>query len=308
MEPFKRILVDVDARAPAHPALARAIRLASASGATLTVVDVVHVPPYARRYLPIDIEEEVLTAQRQQLARIARGVTDVATESRLLTGRPATALIQQVLRDGHDLLVRAHDRDGTTSSSKPFGAVDLELLRKCPCPVLLVRPTAASPPLRVAGAVNSSTEEASERALNVKIAETTLLMARLEDAVPLLVQAWTPFAERTVRSHASDDAFTAYVENVRGRTATDLRELAESLGAGMAGVQLVHRRGEPEDVIPDYALVGGVDLVVMGTVARSGIAGLLLGNTAERVLRKLACSVMAVKPDGFVSPVRLDSA
>ena len=45
----------------------------------------------------------------------------------------------------------------------------------------------------------------------------------------------------------------------------------------------------------------------MGTMARSGIAGLLIGNTAERVLRKLPCSVLAVKPDGFVSPERLES-
>ncbi len=50
----------------------------------------------------------------------------------------------------------------------------------------------------------------------------------------------------------------------------------------------------------------GIDLVVMGTVARGGLAGLLIGNAAERMLRKLPCSVLAVKPDGFVSPVRLE--
>jgi nucleotide-binding universal stress UspA family protein len=45
----------------------------------------------------------------------------------------------------------------------------------------------------------------------------------------------------------------------------------------------------------------------MGTVARGGIAGLLIGNTAERMLRKLPCSVLAVKPEGFVCPVSLDA-
>lgn len=114
-------------------------------------------------------------------------------------------------------------------------------------------------------------------------------------------------AESKVRSHASDHAFAAYVEDVRSRTAHDLRPLARSLGERMAEVQTVHRRGDPEDVIPEYVVAGGVDLVVMGTAARSGMAGLLMGNTAERVLRKLPCSVLAVNPDGFVSPVRLDS-
>jgi nucleotide-binding universal stress UspA family protein len=52
----------------------------------------------------------------------------------------------------------------------------------------------------------------------------------------------------------------------------------------------------------------GVDVLVMGTVARGGIPGMLIGNTAERVLRKLPCSVLTVKPDGFESPVRLARA
>jgi nucleotide-binding universal stress UspA family protein len=43
----------------------------------------------------------------------------------------------------------------------------------------------------------------------------------------------------------------------------------------------------------------------MGTVARGGIAGLLVGNTAERVLKRLSCAVLALKPEGSVSPVRI---
>ena len=65
-------------------------------------------------------------------------------------------------------------------------------------------------------------------------------------------------------------------------------------------------RGHPDDVIREFVVTHGIDLVVMGTVARGGISGLLFGNTAERILRTLPCSVLAVKPDGFESPVRLD--
>jgi nucleotide-binding universal stress UspA family protein len=45
------------------------------------------------------------------------------------------------------------------------------------------------------------------------------------------------------------------------------------------------------------------DLIAMGTVGRSGIQGLLLGNTAEKVLGTCDCSILTVKPDGFVSPI-----
>jgi nucleotide-binding universal stress UspA family protein len=306
MEPFKSILVDIDATVPAHPALERSIRLARNAGARLTICDVTTVPPYAQRYLPPGIEEEMVSRRRQQLARIASAVTGVPAEPKLLVGRPGTALVQEVLRSNHDLLVRSHARDLAASGRKAFGAIDLELLRKCPCPVLLVQPGTREPS-QVAGAVNASTEEASERALNVKIVELTLLMAALEGSVPVVLQAWAPFAEGMIRSHSSEEAFAAYVEDVRRRTEADLARLTQAFGDRMADVRTLHRRGEPEDVIPEFAIAEGIDVVVMGTVARSGIAGLLLGNTAERVLAKLPCSILAVKPDGFESPVRLDA-
>ena len=47
-----------------------------------------------------------------------------------------------------------------------------------------------------------------------------------------------------------------------------------------------------------------VDLVVMGTVSRAGISGLLMGNTAERVLSHIQASVLTVKPDEFQTPVK----
>ena len=66
-------------------------------------------------------------------------------------------------------------------------------------------------------------------------------------------------------------------------------------------MQLV--QGEPECAIATFIDRNGIDLVVMGTVARSGIRGLVMGNTAERVLQRLRGSVLAVKPPGFVSSV-----
>jgi universal stress protein E len=48
-----------------------------------------------------------------------------------------------------------------------------------------------------------------------------------------------------------------------------------------------------------------IDLIVMGTVGRTGLSGMLIGNTAEKILRHIACSVLAVKANGFRSPVKL---
>ena len=58
--------------------------------------------------------------------------------------------------------------------------------------------------------------------------------------------------------------------------------------------------------IQDAIEESSADLLVMGTIARSGIPGLLVGNTAERLMPSVTCSVIAVKPEGFVCPVQLD--
>jgi nucleotide-binding universal stress UspA family protein len=62
--------------------------------------------------------------------------------------------------------------------------------------------------------------------------------------------------------------------------------------------------GEAGTVIPKLAVKERIDLIVMGTVARAGLEGYFIGNTAETVLQRVDCSVLTVKPDAFVSPVK----
>jgi universal stress protein E len=305
MEFFKRILVDIDADAIVHPALDRAIVLARATGAELTVTDVIAVSPYERRSLPGQLEEDLIARRRGQLNRLVSAIRDVRAQAKLLVGRTATVLIQEVMRSNHDLLMRSHARDSDGPVAKEFGAVDMELLRKCPSAVMLVRHGSIAPHPRVAAAVNASVVDDSEQALNRKIAAAALQLAEVVGGAPMILNAWAPFGERMIQAHANEDAFATYVNDARTRAAEDLRALAQSLDGVFAQVPMIQRRGKPEDVIPEFVAAEGVDILVMGTVARGGIPGLLIGNTAERVLRKITCSVLAIKPDDFVSPVRV---
>jgi universal stress protein E len=304
MEPFRSILVDIDATDRAQPALERATRLARSSGARLTVVDVRGVPPHARRYLPPSLEEEMAGRRRGDLARLAEGIAGVPVDSKLLEGRGATALIDEVLASGHDLVVREGARDLVAPRREPSGAVNLELLRRCPCSVLLAGPGAAAGHPRIAAAVNTSTEDDdADHALNARIAEAASLMAGLEGGSVTLLHAWEVFAEGMVRGLASPDGYADYLAAARQRAEADFSRFTQSLGEGLSGVPAELRRGEPEDVIPEFVVAEGIDLVVMGSVARRGIPGFLIGNTAERVLPRLPCSVLVVKP-GEAAPGR----
>ena len=44
-----------------------------------------------------------------------------------------------------------------------------------------------------------------------------------------------------------------------------------------------------------------VDLLVMGSVGRAGLAGVVVGNTAEKILRQVACSILVIKPSGWTA-------
>lgn len=62
-------------------------------------------------------------------------------------------------------------------------------------------------------------------------------------------------------------------------------------------------KGLPESVITEMAEEHNVEVVVMATTARTGVQGLLIGDTAENVLGRIDRSVLTVKPDAFVSPI-----
>jgi universal stress protein E len=300
MSRFQRILVDVDTTAAVHPELERAVRLAERCGASLTVVDSTTETASTSGDPRAALDDDLVSARRQALAGVAARAQGVRTSSRVLVGRSATSLIQEVQRSGHDLLVRSQARDRSAGDSDR-GNVNLELVKKCPCPVLLIGPGWAPPHPRIAGAVDGGSDDV----LSGKVIELTLRMSRLEHGAALLLQTWRPFAEAMIRVHAPEHGFAHYVDSARDRLSANLARMARA-GDRDHGIFAITRRGEPQNVIPEFVVREGIDLVVMGiTPWAEGFKDLFFTSRTERLLRRLTCSLLAVKPDGFVSPVRV---
>ena len=298
------VLVDIDATAAEQPALAHARDLAVRCGARLKVVDVLpFVPPGARHFVTAHIEQELVEHRTQRLQSLAAGVPGVEARSDLLRGRPATALVQEVLAAGHGLLVRSHDRD-LAESTRQYGAVDMELLRLCPCPVWLIgRRPGPHTPWRVVAAINPGPDDATEQQLNETVLDWALMLKDVTGADLTLLHAWTAFGASVLRSRVPEHEFVEYIEAARGTAKDALDAFTKTHADRLSGVNVQLVQGEPERAIPHFVDGNAVDLVVMGTVARSGLRGLVMGNTAERVLQRLRGSVLAVKPPGFISPI-----
>ena len=155
---------------------------------------------------------------------------------------------------------------------------------------------------RTLAAVDPDPSQPERLALNVKILDLATSLARLEKSLLHVAHVWRSPGEAMHRSrHIS----------IRERQPEEARDQSQKsldgLVAGYALKDLKHRvhllEGEPRVLIPDLARRERIDLIVMGTVCRTGIPGFLIGNTAENVLQNVDTSVLTVKPAGFVTPV-----
>lgn len=291
---FSRILVDVDATASVQPALECAANLARRSGASLRIVDAMSTELPHR--VPSAVDEERRAGRREKLARLAERVRDVVAETDVLAGTPADALIDEVERHGHDLLVRAHARDVAARDSGVMGQVDRQLFRRCPCPVWAVGAGMLPQHPRIVCAVQLDDVDAARQALRRRVLQVAQLLTHLQRGTLVLLHAWQPFGDLRVSSNVTGDEYEQFVNDSRHRLSQDLGALAVSSGS-LVGVRRELRRGHVEDVLPEFVVSEGIDLVVMGTLGNRSLARRWRGSTVERVSDRLWCSLVAVKPE-----------
>lgn len=148
---FHRILVPVDYSKNSAAALRFAADLAKVHGATLDVVHVWDKPTYATAEILVrqgsgtrPLSELIQENAQKDMQDFLSGVTlpsDVPRDERLLSGDPATALVKELEKGHHDLVVvGTHGRSGL--SHLMLGSVAEKLLRHAPVPVLTVPPRA----------------------------------------------------------------------------------------------------------------------------------------------------------------------
>jgi universal stress protein E len=93
-------------------------------------------------------------------------------------------------------------------------------------------------------------------------------------------------------------------EQIDAYEAKHRRALERSAGrADVPPSNVVYLRGDVVDLLPRATKRLRADLVVMGAVSRSGLKRLFIGNSAERLLDKLECDVLVVKPRRFATSV-----
>ncbi len=319
MKRLSKILLIADAGAESSTALKRALALARNNQASLTLVDVVESTPVGMgeaipAVTPEELTEIAVAEKRERLRRIVENCRSNGVEARpkVLVGKAFIEIVRQVLRDGHDLVIKRAD-SSVSLKNLFFGSTDMRLMRKCPCAVWITGEDESCRYRRILAAVDFDPEDVAKDGLNRQILEMAASLAVAEASELHVVHAWRFGGEDVYRSArvniaaAEVDAMVAVEANERRDW---LQGLVDSYGAKSDREAVDYLRpklhvvkGDPREIVPETARDLDVDLIVMGTVARSGIPGFFMGNTAESILSQIRCSILTMKPPGFESPI-----
>jgi universal stress protein E len=210
--------------------------------------------------------------------------------------RPVKAFVERVRRGDIDLVV-VGKRSRSDLDGRRLGSFSSQMLRYCPGPVLVVPPRPGPQEGPVLAATDLSEVGASAVRSAAGLADRWGVDLHVVHAFHLPLELMH-FAAREPR------------EDPRARLERLESEAEAAIAQGLAGAPGAERaRLHVSCASPSRAILAAVELLhprvlVMGTVSRGGLAGILHGNTAERVLPRVDCALLAVKPPDFVSPLR----
>jgi len=256
--------------------------------------------------IPIrELLEIVVNDQRRRVQEIEARIAGegIKTTSQVVAGTPFLKTIRKVLKEGYDLVILGPD--GEPALGERFlGGSSMHLMRKCPCPVWVMKPGRRRRFMRILAAVAPDAFNQGRDALNATIMDLASSLAEREQAELHVVHVLhVPPGYRLRRpSGITRHRRDGWDQMVREHNRKALYNLLDAYKDGVPGhAHLL--RGRPAVLIPKLVKKERIDLVVMGTVCRTGVPGFFMGNTAESILQQVECSVLTVKPDGFVTPV-----
>ncbi|RLA13648.1 MAG: universal stress protein, UspA [Gammaproteobacteria bacterium] len=318
MQRFSNILFVAESEVDNLSAFAHAITIAKNNQAKITLVDVVDVLDIEKaQEFGLDGLVDKLVEQRyeklQSLMQSA-SLTGIAIEVKVLTGRAFVEIIREVLQHQRDLLIKSVG-NSEGFEHQLFGGLDRKLLRKCPCPVWLIKSTEQQGYREILVGLDYEPENAESEALNRQLLEMASSLALADGSELHILHVWEFIFESFLRSRRtglSDADVDKLILEEKSRRRNWLEDTVNSYSRAQ-GIETANYlkpiisliRGDPVKELPGYAKEKGVELIVMGTISRTGIPGFIIGNTAEAILNQIDCSVLAVKPVKFVSPVTL---
>ena len=170
---------------------------------------------------------------------------------------------------------------------------DWKLLRYCPCPVLIAKTNRPWTEGSILAAVDVGNSSAEHKTLHANLISNAYEVAAIAKA-----KLYVFTAHPTPMLSASDPTFQLR-ETIEARYREQCASFAKEFE--LEDGQMIVKEGPADVLIPEMAKQLDAVVTVIGTVARTGISGALIGNTAEVVLDAVETDVLILKPQNVMN-------
>jgi universal stress protein E len=276
-------------------AIDEAALIAKTSGAAVTLCAVLQLSEQAKHLLEIDVQNLHRTVEDAAQA-VMNGIAakldadGVKVFTALRFGKSWEQLCA-VATESQAGLIIVGTRRRSAGTRMLFGSTAQKLLHHAPAPVLIVKPDEMRDVREIA--VASDFSEPALAAVQAAVGLAQALQAKL-----FVVHALEfPFEAYLRTAGVSEEQVAQYRQKLHAEAMQNLEAQIIQTDARTLpyGVLLKVVEGTPDVAIPAFIDENAVDLLVIGTVGRTGLSGVLLGNTAERLLPMVHSSLMAVR-------------
>ena len=297
---IRRILAVVDPATNTQLALTRAVEIAQQFNAELTLFACDYLyelgdSPFLSTSSQRHGLEAFLHGKHTWLNELANPLYehDIQVDTEAVCGKHLhEEIIRKCLRSDIDLVVKATEHHSKIHRAF-FSSSDWHLIRDCPTSVLLVKLAAMTDTPQLIAAVDPFSEQESPLHLNQKIMQAAQLL-RDKLGAKLYVVHWyeSPYFS------ADEDAIPTLVKQAH----------EEKLATFLANYDVTREQdylqaGESDKVLTELVSTVHASIVIIGALSQDFLERLVIGSTAERILDRLPCDILVIKPDGFVSPV-----
>jgi nucleotide-binding universal stress UspA family protein len=300
---MRTILVPLDGSAFGEHALPVAVAIARRSGASLTLIHahqliVQSIMLAEASYFDLSLDTLLREQEKSYLDEVAQrlAATWDGQVIRALLEAPVDSALNSYARE-HEvslIVMCSHGRGGAARAW--LGSVADRLVRHTTTPLVIVRPHDGEPTLAAEPALQHILIPLDGSPLAEQAVELALRVGRPFQARYTLLQVVAPIL-RGFLVGGSDPEVDAEAEAAAWQRASDyLAGIAARLRDEGCEVHAEALIGSPASAILDYAQTYDADLIAMTTHGRGGVARLLVGSVADKVLRGANVPVLIERP------------
>lgn len=299
MNSFDNIVFSVDCETVSDDLIRKAIRICTSLECRVVIADTIQEFSWLTRMTLANHDEILAVLEKDKQAALEKVVSEfseagVDATGILLHGPTSDAVARYCEENPIDLILRLNK--GTHSKERgQLGRTSKRLLRKCSLPIWLMHRQTRPVSENIVACIDTESQEPEDLDLADRIIQTAEYLKGRGHGLISVVHAWELWNEKMVASRISPEEFKQWKASCEATESERFNDFLKRHGRSVEDHDVFLLEGDPSVAVPEFVNRVSADVVVMGTVGRSGVTGMVMGNTAERIFDAVECDVLALK-------------